>query len=406
MLPLAPGLLSTMTDALQRSPSFCPARRARMSGPVPRENGTTMLMILPGAGYEGCACAAAAGKSRATGSVKCQENFAVSTCSGAREESERPRLDALARRRARRRGRIDERAVRGEARAAVLGRFEYLEYQRLVAPHQRKIEPAVIRVVADAVRLAHAGRIAALGADQVPGGEAARVRDRERVGLDRLICRAPHLDDGEAALQEGVRFARQQIANPLRPGPLRIVVVHVEHGLAHELRLALGLVARAQGVIEDDDPRGAGNLLHQRLDLGIVDALQFIGVEEIADPRPVLDEFEACDLQIELVLQRPAVADRHRPLLGLARLAAANVPRAEGLVHRFHAAVDGVVEPGGHRAGFGSKGRCSAHDFMAWPSPASHFTSRGRIRVQVAPSSRVEYASKPMETITSPCVPA
>src|SRR6266849_9216778 len=115
------------------------------------------------------------------------------------EERKRSGLDALARRRARRRGRIDERAVRGEARAAVLGRIEYLEYQRLVAPHQRKIEPAVIRVVPDAVGLAHAVRIAALGADQVPGGEAARVGDRERVGLDRLVDRAPHLNDGEAA---------------------------------------------------------------------------------------------------------------------------------------------------------------------------------------------------------------
>src|SRR6266850_7566961 len=281
MLPLAPGLLSTMTDAPQRSPSFCPARRARMSGPVPRENGTTMLMILPGAGYEGCACAAAAGKSRATGSVECQENFAVSTCSGAREESERPRLDALARRRARRRGRIDERAVRGEARAAVLGRIEYLEYQRLVAPHQRKIEPAVIRVVADAVGLAHAVRIAALGADQVPGGEAARVRDGERVRLDRLVDRAPHLDDGEAPLQQGFGFARQQVAHALRPRPLRVVVVHVEHRLAHQLRLALRLVARAQRVVEDDDARSAGNLLYQRLDLGVVDALQLVDIEEV-----------------------------------------------------------------------------------------------------------------------------
>src|SRR5258708_4197858 len=244
MLPLAPGLLSTMTDAPERSPSLCPARRARMSGPVPRENGTTMLMILPGAGYEGCACAAAAGKSRATASVECQENFAVSTCSGAREESERPRLDALARRRARRRGRIDERAVRGEARATVLGRIVYLE--------------------------------------------------------------------------------------------------------------DVGLVARAQRVVEDDDARGTRDFLHQRLDLGIVHALQLLEVEEIVNSSLVIDELEAGHLEVELARERPAVADRHLTHFVLARDAAADVVGAESLVHRFHAGVDGVVQAGGHR-GSGSK---------------------------------------------------
>src|SRR5207249_11972792 len=115
------------------------------------------------------------------------------------EEAKGARLDALARRRARGRVRILERAVRGEARAPVLRGIEYLEDEGLVAPHPRKIEPAVLRVVGDAVGLAHAVRIAALGADQVLGGETARVGDSERVCLDRLLDRAPHLDDREAA---------------------------------------------------------------------------------------------------------------------------------------------------------------------------------------------------------------
>jgi len=97
--------------------------------------------------------------------------------------------------------------VRGEARAAVLGRFVYFEHQRLVAPHPRKIEPAVLRVVADTVGFAHAVRIAALGADQVPGSEAARVRDGERVDWIGLLIARPHLDDGEAPLQQGFGFA-------------------------------------------------------------------------------------------------------------------------------------------------------------------------------------------------------
>src|SRR5689334_20851749 len=89
MLPLAPGLLSTITDAPQRSPSFCPARRARMSGPVPREYGTTMVMILPGAGYDGCACAAAAGRSRPAASVKCGRNLSAIGSARAHERAKK-----------------------------------------------------------------------------------------------------------------------------------------------------------------------------------------------------------------------------------------------------------------------------------------------------------------------------
>jgi len=95
----------------------------------------------------------------------------------------------------------------------------------------REIKPAVIRVVADAIGLAHAVRIATLGADQVLRSEAAGVGDGEGIGLDRLIRRAPHLDDREAPLQQGFGFVGQQIAHALRPGPFGVVVVHVEHGL-------------------------------------------------------------------------------------------------------------------------------------------------------------------------------
>jgi len=37
-------------------------------------------------------------------------------------------------------------------------------------------------------------------------------------------------------------------------------------------------------VVEDDDARSAGDFLDQRLDFGIVDALQLVEIEEVADP--------------------------------------------------------------------------------------------------------------------------
>src|SRR5207245_380945 len=82
--------------------------------------------------------------------------------------------------------------------------------------------------------------------------------------------------------------------NRARPSwRLRIVAVDVEHGLAHERRLALGLVARAQRVIEDHNAGGARDLLHQGFHLRVVHALELFGVEEVPDFRLVPDEFES-----------------------------------------------------------------------------------------------------------------
>src|SRR5581483_11291653 len=67
------------------------------------------------------------------------------------EERECPRLDALTGRRVRRRVRIVERAVRGEARRLRLVGIENLEDERLVARHPREPVPAVPRIVRDVI---------------------------------------------------------------------------------------------------------------------------------------------------------------------------------------------------------------------------------------------------------------
>src|SRR5438094_6403465 len=163
------------------------------------------------------------------------------------EEGHRARLDALARRGSRRRRRVDERGVRREARPSVGLRVVDLEDQRLVAPHLGEVEPAVAGIVLQAVGLADAVRIAPLGHQQVLGHEAARVQDGERIRLDRLSDRAPHLDDREAAPEQPLRLVAHYLPHALRPRPLGVVVVRRTHWLAYQLRLALGLLARAQG---------------------------------------------------------------------------------------------------------------------------------------------------------------
>src|SRR5260370_8216459 len=54
MLPLAPGLFSTTTGWPHFSLSFGPMTRARMSMPVPGENGTTSVTVRLG---NACPCA-------------------------------------------------------------------------------------------------------------------------------------------------------------------------------------------------------------------------------------------------------------------------------------------------------------------------------------------------------------
>src|SRR5689334_6445372 len=166
------------------------------------------------------------------------------------EERQRARLDALARRRAGRRGGIVEGSVRREARTAVVLGIVDLEHDRLVAPHARKVIPAMRGVVLEAIGLPDAMRIAALGDEQVARGDAVRVRHGKRVGFERARDRPPELHDGEAPREERLRLVAHQLAHALRPGPLGVVVVRGEHRLAHELRFALGLFARAQGVVE------------------------------------------------------------------------------------------------------------------------------------------------------------
>ena len=70
MLPLAPGLFSTTTGWPHFSASFGPMTRARMSMPVPGENGTTSVT-----GREGNACGKAPDETRASASAKRRRNI-------------------------------------------------------------------------------------------------------------------------------------------------------------------------------------------------------------------------------------------------------------------------------------------------------------------------------------------
>src|ERR1700724_3728731 len=196
------------------------------------------------------------------------------------EKRQRAYFNALARARAGRRGRVGERRVGGPAGAAVLLGIVDLEHDRLVALLAREPEPAMRRVVFDRVGLADAGGIAPLGNHEVGELHAARVADRERERFDRMPERPPHLHDGEAALEQLLGLVRQEVAHALRAGPFGIVVVRALHRLADLVRLAIGLVGGAQGVVEHHDALRPGLRLYQGFHLRIVDPLDLVRIEE------------------------------------------------------------------------------------------------------------------------------
>src|SRR4026208_1599729 len=75
-------------------------------------------------------------------------------------------------------------------------------------------------------------RTAPLPHQQIFHCDALGVRERQGIGLDRLIDRAPDLDDSETASEQTVGLFRKKLAEPIGARPLRVVVVRRKHRLA------------------------------------------------------------------------------------------------------------------------------------------------------------------------------
>src|SRR5262249_46055517 len=97
---------------------------------------------------------------------------------------------------------------------------------------------------------------------------------------------------------------------------------------------------------EYDHARGAALGLHQRLHLRVVDAADFVSVEEIGDLGVVTDETEALAIERKRPRLQPRIADGHA--MGIERAAAAYVGRARrrGLGEYLLAVIENVVDGG------------------------------------------------------------
>src|SRR6266446_3693008 len=152
-------------------------------------------------------------------------------------EDERPQLYALARQHINRSGRVFEGRVGGEPCLVRRGIVAFYQH-RLVSPHLRYVEPAVIGVVFDAVDLAH------------------QVTNALWAGIDGVVI----VDGGDRL----TRYSHR----PIDAAP----------------------DAAADRVVEYQHPAGAGNFGDETLGFGIIDAAQFVLVIEIPNRAMVLDQ--------------------------------------------------------------------------------------------------------------------
>ncbi|MBL9035394.1 MAG: XRE family transcriptional regulator [Rhodospirillaceae bacterium] len=227
------------------------------------------------------------------------------------EKRQRPAFDALAPGRARHGRRVVEGGVRGEAGAAVLRRIVALDQQRLVRPQRGEIEPAMRRVVGDAVDLAGAVGIDKIGGDEIRWLCAARIGEGERRVGHGAGDRAPDIDDGEAPAERVRRIRRrQQVADALRAGFLGVVVVG---DIDRRARLGAAVVVAdaADRVVEDQHLARAGGRRDQRRHLAVIEGLARSRVVEIAHPRRRRDQREALLVEGQVAGEGPSVGDGH-----------------------------------------------------------------------------------------------
>src|SRR5262249_40349582 len=148
--------------------------------------------------------------------------------------------------------------------------------------------------------------------------------------------------DGEAALQQFVGFVRQDVAYALRARPFGVVVVDAANDFADLLLLAQRVVGGAQRVVEHHDAPGAALALNQLDHLGVVDALDLVGVEEVLHLRVVTHEAEAVALELKFAGVVAAVVNGDAARIGRAAGAHVGATRVRGDGENLAAVVDDV----------------------------------------------------------------
>src|SRR5262249_49874692 len=120
--------------------------------------------------------------------------------------------------------------------------------------------------------------------------------------------RAPEVDDLHASPQQLLCVLRDEIAHALRARARGVVDVDASRGLPH----ALAVIERARDVpadrvVEDEDARGAGRVLDERLGLRIVDAANLVFALEVTHARVMSQDREALLVERRILGDWPEV---------------------------------------------------------------------------------------------------
>lgn len=155
---------------------------------------------------------------------------------------------------------VHERAMRHPPSPPIQLRIKTLDQHDLLRRLLPKIMPAMTRIRTNRKRLPNTIRIDQLHGQKVLVGHGRSVRDSERVfanGFDRT----PDVDDLVAAFEKALGVGGEVVLNALGAGFVGLVDMDALDGAAEGLgrvgeALVVGLAA--DGVVEDEDWRGAG----------------------------------------------------------------------------------------------------------------------------------------------------
>src|SRR5690606_11190754 len=175
--------------------------------------------------------------------------------------------------------------------------------RRHVVPARVRIEAAGVSVQRRTVRIAEPA--AHLAVVEIGCGDGARVADGERRAPDDGD-RPPNVDQDVAPLEPALALVfAEHLLRTGAHGAVAVVDVRTERG---KVVLAVRGIA-ADHRAERDDLVRAGELLDERHDLRDIDALDLVGIIEVADGGLALDEHEAVALELELARDRARIAD-------------------------------------------------------------------------------------------------